>query len=72
MTGGFANRLTFTGWAFSGGRIREAVPPPGFAADEPRDGSGDVEVAGAALLSLVAGVAGVAEVSADCAHEGNT
>ena len=74
MTGGFANRATLTGCAFSGGSTREEdFPPLGFVEAGVCDGAGNVEFAGGSvLLSLVDAVAGVGEVNADCAHDGST
>jgi hypothetical protein len=74
ITGGFANRLTFTGWAFSGGSVAGDFPEFDLAAGSVYVAVGvfgDVD-GSFALFSVVEGTAGVAEVNAlDCAHDGN-
>jgi hypothetical protein len=65
------NRLTLTGWAFSGGRVASDFPAFGLAAEGVCVGAGLVEVAGGSLVffSFVEGIAGVADVNAlDCAR----
>lgn len=76
ITGGFANRLTFTGWAFSGGSGAGDLPGLDLTAEDVCVAVGVAGGAGASLpfLSVVEGVAVVAgaiDVNAlDCAQDG--
>jgi len=76
ITGGLANSVNLTGWAFSGGSAVEDFPGFGFAADaEPLVVvvvAGGVETAGGTLFSSEVST-GVAEVKAlDWAPAGST
>jgi hypothetical protein len=73
ITGGFANWLTFTGWAFSGGSAAGDFPAFGFAAEGVWVAVGVVVAVGGSLdlFSLLEGT-GVADVNAlDCAQDGS-
>jgi hypothetical protein len=77
ITGGFANRLTFTGWAFSDGSGAGDFPGLDLTEEDGCVAVDVVEGAGASLsfLSVVGGVAvvaGATDVNAlDCARDGS-